>query len=272
MNNLIDLINDLFPALRVEYLKIRRSKTLWLTILAFLIATGIGGLLMYIMKDPERARQLGIIGAKAQILGGTADWPSFFNLMFLLVSIGGLIIFGFIFVWLFGREYSDKTIYDMLSLPTSRVTIVIAKMITAAYWSKALILLGFVLMIGIGAALQLPGWSSATAIHGLALLLGTGGLTIVGCIPFGLIASVTRGYLPAVGGIFLVLVLGQIFNQVGYGQYFPWNIPMMYSGAAQALSGKAAMPLGFISYLLVMLVGIVSIIVTGAWWRYADQT
>ena len=109
-------------------------------------------------------------------------------------------------------------------------------------------------------------------MNGLALLLATGALTVLTCIPFALIASVTRGYLPAVGGIFLVLVLGQIINQIGYGQFFPWNIPMLYSGAAQALSGKAPPQLGFISYLLVVLLGIISIIVTGAWWRYADQT
>ncbi len=266
------LFNELVPALQVEFQKVRRTKTLWLTALVFLLSTVIGGLFMFIMKDPERAHQLGIIGAKAQIFGGTADWTNFFNFMLMLVSIGGLIIFGFIFVWIFGREYSDKTYYDMLSLPTSRVTTVIAKIITAAYWSMVLILLVFVFMLVIGAALQLPGWSSATTMHGLALLLGTGALTVLVCIPFALIASFTCGYLAAVGGIFLVLILGQIISQLGYGQYFPWNIPMMYSGAAQALSGKTAAQLGFVSYLLVVLVGVISIIATGAWWRYADQT
>jgi ABC-2 type transport system permease protein len=227
---------------------------------------------MFILKDPERARQLGLIGAKAQIFGGTADWPSFFNLMFLLVSIGGLIIFGFIFVWIFGREYSDKTYYDLLSLPTSRVTIVIAKIIMSACWSMALILLVFLLTLSIGLVLQLPGGSAEVIRHGLTLLSGTGALTAAVCIPFGFIASFTRSYLPAVGGIFLVMVLGQIISQFGYGQYFPWNIPMMYSGAAQALSGKTAPPLGFVSYSLVILVGVIAIVVTAAWWRYTDQT
>ena len=97
------ITKQLAPALQVEYLKIRRSKTLWLTILAFAVLTIIGGFFMFILKDPARARQLGLIGAKAQIFGGTADWPSFFNLVFLLAGIGGLIIFGFIFVWIFGR-------------------------------------------------------------------------------------------------------------------------------------------------------------------------
>jgi len=263
---------EFIPALRVEFQKMRRTKTLWLTIFGFILASVIGGLFMYILKDPERARQLGLIGAKAQVFGGSADWPSFFNFMLLLVSVGGLIIFGFIFVWIFGREYSDKTYYDMLSLPTSRVTIVTAKIFTAAYWCMALVLMVFVLILGIGAALQLPGWSSAVTMRGLALLLGTGALTVLTCIPFGLVASFTRGYLPAVGGIFLALILGQIVNQIGYGQFYPWMIPMLHSGAAQALSGKTKEPLGFISYLLVLLVGVAGIIATGAWWRYADQT
>jgi len=145
---------EFIPALRVEFQKMRRTKTLWLTIFGFILASVIGGLFMYILKDPERARQLGLIGAKAQVFGGSADWPSFFNFMLLLVSVGGLIIFGFIFVWIFGREYSDKTYYDMLSLPTSRVTIVTAKIFTAAYWCMALVLMVFVLILGIGAALQ----------------------------------------------------------------------------------------------------------------------
>jgi ABC-2 type transport system permease protein len=267
-----NITGEIVPALWVELLKVRRSKTLWITALGIFLAVIIGGLFMYILKDPAQARRLGIVGAKAQIFGGTADWPSFFNLVLLLVSVGGLIIFGFIFVWVFGREFGDKTVYDSLSLPTSRVSIVSAKIITAAYWSVALILLVFILMLGIGAILHLPGWSGATAWNGLGLLLGTASLTVLLCIPFGLVASFTRGYLPAVGCIFLVLILGQVISQLGNGQYFPWMIPMLYSGAAEALTGKAASPLGLISYVLVGLVGVISLIITGAWWRYADQT
>ncbi len=267
-----NIASEIVPSLWVELQKAQRSKTLWITALGIFLAVLIGGLFMYILKDPEQARRLGLVGAKAQIFGGTADWPSFFNLVLILVSVGGLIIFGFIFVWVFGREFSDKTVYDMLALPTSRVTIVSAKIITAAYWSLALILLVFVLMLAVGAILQLPEWSAATVLNGLALLLGTGSLTILLCIPFGLVASFTRGYLPAVGGIFLVLILGQVISQLGNGQYFPWTVPMLYSGAAEALTGKAATPLGLISYILVGGVGVISLIATGAWWRYADQT
>ena len=255
------ITGDLVSALGAEFQKVRHSKVLWITVLAFSLVTLISGLFMFILKDPE-----------AQIFGGSANWPNFFNLAILMMSVGGLVIFGFIFVWVFGREFGEKTIYDILSLPTSRTSIVMAKVITAALWSVSLILIIFGLMLVMGAILQLPGWSTQVIMHGLGLLTGTGLLTILLCIPFAMVASITRGYLPAIGGIFLVLILGQVISQLGYGQYFPWTIPMVYSGAAEALTGKTAVPPGLISYILVGLVGVISLVVTDVWWRYADQS
>ena len=260
------------PSLWVEFLKIRRSKILWITALAFLLVTLISGLFMFILQDPERARRFGLIGAKAQIFGGTADWASLLNLTLIMLSVGGLIIFGFIFIWIFGREFADKTVYDILSLPTSRITIVMAKLITAACWSLALLLMVFVLTLGVGAILRLPGWSTAVVLNGLRLVLITGLLTIVLSFPFSLVASVTRGYLPAVGCIFLVLILGQVISHLGYGQFYPWTIPMYYSGAAEILTGSTPTPLDLASYILVVIVSILSLVITCLWWRNADHT
>ncbi len=79
-------------------------------------------------------------------------------------------------------------------------------------------------------------------------------------------------YLPAVGCIFLVLVLDQIVDRLGYGPYFPWDVPALYSGAAEILTGSTPTPLGPISYILVGVVSALSLILTGIWWKYADQT
>ena len=266
------IISETSALLSVEFLKVWRSKTLWVSVLAFAFITLICGLFMFILKDPERARSLGLLGAKAEIFGGSADWPSFFSLMLVLVSVGGLVIFGLIFIWIFGREFSEKTIYDMLSLPTSRVTIVIAKIITAVYWSLALVVIDFLLMLVVGAVLQLPGGSATIILDGLKTLLVTGCLTVILCVVFGLAASLTRGYLPAVGCIFLIIVLDQIIDRLGYGPYFPWDVPALYSGAAEALTGATSVPLGSISYILVGLMSIIGILAVSLWWKYADQT
>jgi hypothetical protein len=44
----------------------------------------------------------------------------------------------------------------------------------------------------------------------------TGCLTVLLCISFGLAASIARGYLPAVGFIFLGLMLDQIIDRLDY--------------------------------------------------------
>jgi ABC-2 type transport system permease protein len=127
-------------------------------------------------------------------------------------------------------------------------------------------------MLATGSMLRLPGRSAAVVWHGFRFLLATGGLTLLLCIPFSLVASFTRGYLPAVGCIFLVMILSQVITQLGNGQYFPWTVPMLFSGAAQSLSGRVAEPVGAISYILVALTGVISFIITLSWWRYADQS
>jgi ABC-2 type transport system permease protein len=68
-------------ALWAEALKARRSLVPWLAGLGFCLAPLAGGLFMWILKDPERARSMGIISVKAQIAAGVADWPTMFGFL-----------------------------------------------------------------------------------------------------------------------------------------------------------------------------------------------
>ena len=67
-------MNTFTAALWSETLKARRSKVPLFAALGFCLAPFIGGLFMIILKDPEQARQMGLLGAKAQLAAGTADW------------------------------------------------------------------------------------------------------------------------------------------------------------------------------------------------------
>jgi ABC-2 type transport system permease protein len=101
-------------ALWVELLKARRSRMPLLTALGFSLAPFAGGFFMIVMKDPDLARRLGMISAKAQIVAGAADWPTYLGLLAQATAIGGFILFSFISSWVFGREYADQTIKDLL--------------------------------------------------------------------------------------------------------------------------------------------------------------
>jgi ABC-2 type transport system permease protein len=255
-------------AVWAELLKARRSRLPWITAAAFVVAPGVGGLFMFILADPARARSLGLLGAKAQLAGGTADWPSYLGLLAQIVAVGGTGVFGLIVVWMFGREYSDHTVKDLLALPTPRTTIVAAKFVVAGVWCLLLAAQTYLLGLFIGAGLGLPGWSTTTAAQGLRVVVLTAVMVVALVAPFGLAASIGRGYLAAVGVMLAAVVAAQIVATLGYGQYFPWSVPALFAGVA----GPDQPRPGPVGYALVALVGAAGALATGWWWRTADHT
>src|SRR6266542_6113656 len=125
-------------ALWAEVLKARRSKVPWLTALGFSLAPLVGGLFMIILKDPERARSMGLISTKAQLTVGVADWPTYFGLLAQATAVGGGVLFSLVTTWVFGREFSDHTAKELLALPTPRAAIVAAKFVVVMTWAAGL--------------------------------------------------------------------------------------------------------------------------------------
>jgi ABC-2 type transport system permease protein len=130
-------------ALWTEMLKMVRSKVPLFTAIGFSIVPLVGGLFMIILKEPEAAKSMGLISTKAQLMVGVANWPAFFNIIAQAVAVGGAILFAIVTAWTFGREFSDHTSKELLSLPTSRETIIGAKFIIIAVWTLTLSLFVF---------------------------------------------------------------------------------------------------------------------------------
>jgi ABC-2 type transport system permease protein len=254
-------------ALWAEALKLLRSRLWWLTLSAFTVAAGVGGLFMFIGLDPQRARALGLIGTKAELAGLVADWSGFLSLLAQIVGVGGWGVFGMAAAWIFGREFSDGCVRDLLALPTSRAVIVSAKFLALAVWCAVLVGYLAVLGIAIGAGLGLPGWSGAVVTAGLTRLIGTSVLTILLVPVLGFAASVGRGYLPAVATLLVTTFLAQIIAAIGYGEFFPFSVPALYSGVA----GPAQRVPGVFGALLVLVVGVAAVAGTIHWWNNADH-
>jgi ABC-2 type transport system permease protein len=255
-------------ALWTETLKVYRSKVLIFTIIGFSLIPLAGGLFLIILKDPEAAKSMGLISTKAQIAVGVADWPAFLNLLAQAVTAGGLVLFSIIPIWIFGREFSEHTVKELLSLPTSREMIVSAKFIVMAAWALVLTLFLLVLGLVVGYLVVIPGWSMDLLRTGLEDLIGGAVLTMA-MLPFvAFFASLGRGYLLPFGWVFLTMFLSQIVGRLGWGDWFPWSIPGLFGGMA----GPRSELLGLHSYIVVILTCIAGIFATFYWWRNADQT
>ncbi|OXM63202.1 ABC transporter permease [Amycolatopsis vastitatis] len=250
-----------------ESLKARRSRLPWITVLAFTVLVAFGGLVMFILQDLGRARALGLLGTKAALVGGVADWPAFFALLAQAVAVGGFVIFGLVVVWCFGREFGQNTAKDLLALPASRTGIVAAKFTVATAWSMLLALYAFLLGLPVGALVGLTGWSIPGALGGLGTLLATAALTLLLTTPLALAASAGRGYLAGFAALLVATFLAQVLALLGYGDYFPWSVPALTTG----LAGTGHPPPGPPGYLLVVLTGAAGAVATGVWWHRADH-
>jgi len=237
---------------------------MWIISLAFTILPIMAGFFMFVLKEPVFAQKSGLLGAKAQ-LAGTADWPSYLNLLAQGIAIGGLFVFGFMFSWIFGREYTERTVKDLLALPFSRTYIPIAKFITVVIWSflVSIWVIGFGFIIG--HVIGLEQWSTGAWEHGLYVLVMTSLLTILVSTPVALFACFGKGYLAPLGFVIITIIFAQIISAVGYGSFFPWAVPALFSNilADTLLEGR--------SFLLLIFTGIIGILSTLSFWRFADQ-
>ena len=255
-------------AIATEFLKTRRSRVPWGVAAGFSVAPLVIGLFMIILKDPEAARALGLLGLKAQLTAGTADWPTFWSLLGQAITIGGAILFAFLTAWVFGREFADRTVRGLLAIPTPRRAIVLAKAIVVATWGAAISVWVLFVALAIGALVGLPGWSAAgagTAIGGIAL----GTILTIGLQSFtALFAGVGRGYIAPLAWAVATIAASQILAVLGWGAWFPWSVPAILAGAG----GVEVEPVAAGGVLVVVLTAVVGFVATVAWWERADQT
>jgi len=262
-------MKGLSVAIWAESLKVRRSAILWITLAVFAFIAIMIGLFVYLAQHPELIGNSAILSVKTSVLS-VADWSAYFNLLQQMIAVLGMIGYGFVFSWVYGREYSDRTIKDLLALPVPRSTIVIAKLIIASIWCVLLTIILFVFGVISGKLVSMTGWSNVLLWNSCKIFSLTALLTIILSTPVAFFASAGRGYLVPIGYLILLMILTQfIVSAVPIvAPYLPWAVPALSSGAA---GPESAHP-GVISYLILIFTGIAGLIGTIAWWRYADQT
>ncbi|WP_406045851.1 ABC transporter permease [Micromonospora sp. NBC_00898] len=253
-------------ALYAEWVKLVHSRLWWITLLAITVGAAAGGLFMFISLHPDKARDLGLLGAKAQLATLDPTWPSYLGLLAQIAAVGGIGVFGMIIVWIFGREFADHTAKDLLALPTRRGAVVAAKFTVASVWCLALTVYLLAAGTAIGTLLGIPGLDLGTWASGAGRLIMTAALTIGLSTVFGLAASIGRGYLAAVGVLFAVLFTAQIVAALGYGPWFAFSVPALHAG----ITGDQDHPTAA-GYASVALVAILSGWATARWWQRADH-
>ncbi len=236
---------DILSVLHCEVRKIIRSNVFGLIFLVF----AFGPLMMGV----------GIILSGNS---GEVNWQNYLIPLLNNLSALGLIGYSFIAAWVFGREFTDKTIKDLLVKPISRSLIVTSKLLVILVWSMLLSIYMFAVSLCVGGILGIAGWSYPL-IGGIFLrYFITSILFILVTTPGILLANISKGFLAPLALTLIIVICSSVLASMGFSPYFPWTIPQVYLSTGI---------LSFSSFLILMFTGAVGLIGTFVWWRYSEQ-
>lgn len=250
-----------------EVLKLHRSKVPWATLAGLSLGPLGLALFMWILSDPQRARELGLLGAKASLSGLAATWPSYAAMLTVIVGISGMVVLPFIVAYIFGREYEDRTAKVMLTLPVARAQFALAKLVVALLWWTALVGVVMAEAIMIGLALGLPGGSQSLLVTSVGDALLAAGLSYLLVPVVAWVTTAAQGLMAPIGFALAMLALGNLLGHTGWSVWFPWSIiPSLIGMVGNPVE---SLPLG--SYLVIGVVFVAGVAGTILQLRLADN-
>ena len=192
--------------------------------------------------DPQLIAKLGPAASR--------DWNGFLLAAAQITSAGGLLGFGVVLSWMFGREFGDGTITGLFALPVRRSTIALAKLLVYGAWAAAMSLCLGILLLLVG---LIAGLGPQDAGTWMALLrqVALGILTAAIAIPAAWAATLGRSVLAGVSVAIGLVVIAQVSVLAGAGGWMPLASPALWamSAGAGGLSGSTragpAVPGGF---------------------------
>jgi len=188
------------------------------------IAALCGGMLLAVASgDPAIIAKLGP--------AATADWTGLLAVAAQITGAGGLIGFGVVIAWLFGREFADGTITGLFALPAGRGVTASAKFVVFAVWalvvSAALALM--LLVLGVVAGYGAPGPAESAGL-GRQFVLGVATAAIAA--PVAWAATASRSLLGGVSTAIGLLVVAQVSVIAGVGGWMPLAAPTLWAMSA----------------------------------------
>lgn len=196
--------------LYTELLKLKRSKMF----LVSMIGASAAPIMMFIAylsqmkKDPN-----------AVIPFETAFYNTNLNIMLLL----GVLLYGVITAYLFNREFVEDTLKNLLTIPVSRVALLISKLLMLLLWILLLTMVAWVLTLVLGFMIKTDGLSASVLLKSIQDY-------VLGALLMFLLSTLTiwvtflfKNYVPTIM-FTAVITLGNVtVISSDYKAIFPWS-------------------------------------------------
>ncbi|MFD6859241.1 ABC transporter permease [Rhodococcus sp. NPDC060090] len=216
-------------ALAVEWMKFRRARPVWTA--TALLTIGMIALSVLTLGAVDGANPA--IAGKAQSMVDGGGQAGLFAAAATIVSAGGLLGFGVVAGWVFGREFTDGTITGLWATSVARSAVATAKLLLLLAWSLATTAVLAAALTIVSLLLDTAAADTSTAaLAGKFMVIAV--LTAGLATPCAWVATVGRGYLPAIGTVIAIVLVAQMAVMAGAGGWFPFAAPGLWAAGPQA--------------------------------------
>ena len=252
-------------AIAAEWMKLKHLHAVTWSATLFVFMPLMLAFMLYLGKTPEMATSSGMFSMKTGMFVDY-EWNGFFMAVLQAGAGLGMVGSGFVISFVFGREYSENTMKDLLALPTQRWKIVSAKFIISFMWSLLLLMVMLLVVLVSGWILDLQAevqlvWDMSMKFMLMSLM------TVMITAPFAILASVFKGIMAPLAACIIALIVGNLVTTIGMGPFFPWTIPAL-SALAFEDPGMNVGIIGNVIYICTLVAGIWGTI---KYWQVADH-
>jgi ABC-2 type transport system permease protein len=213
-------------ALWVETRKALAAKVLHAGAALLVVGSGVLGASLTAAVEAGNHQITAKLGQGADAAG----WPLMTATVTQVVAAAALLTFGITLSWVFGREFTDGTVYGLYAVPVSRRVQTAAKLIVHFGWAMvvAAVLAGLVTLTGFAIGL---GGLDAPSAAGLGRLFVLAALSGLVAAPAAWAATLGRGPMAGIATTIGLIVLAQVAVVAfpGTSPWFPIAAPALWA-------------------------------------------
>ncbi|MED4455727.1 ABC transporter permease [Metabacillus fastidiosus] len=243
------MVNLLFT----ELLKLKRSKMFLISILGAMVAPFMVVVASYIYIKTKNPVQLITF----------VELFSEANLYTVLVI--GVPLYGVITAYLFSREYLEDTLKNILTIPVSRISFIISKLMVLFMWIILLTFVAWGLILLLGVLGQFEGLSLLLIAKSFGNFMTGGILLFILSTPIVLVAVVMKNYVPTIIVTIVITLINVMSGSSEHRGLFPW--------AAAGDIANETLPSTYpdeISYIAIFTTSIIGFIATIVYFKKVD--
>lgn len=186
--------------------------------------------------------------------------------LFVVLALG-LMLFGLLVSYLLHREYQEKTLNNVLTIPVHRLAFLAAKVVVGLLWISLLMITTIVVVVLLGVVGRFTGLSLPVVLHAAWQYLVIGLCLTVLSGPVFLLTLLFRSFVPPIAFTVIAVLCNLVASNSEYAAIFPWSAILMVVYPANWTSETYG--IGY-SWLSILGVGLTSYVVSAIYFVRRD--